>query len=173
MKCKFPLLVVTLVLSLNASAQSRAVVASAGGESQSSNVHLSWTLGEMSVATVSLAQGELLTEGFQQPDILRVEPVESPSLLPAAGTAPAEAITIAPNPVSTKLNIRIPKTRNQEALTVELFDANARKIRDGRIEPGMSTAEWDMSTQPSGTYWLRIIAPGARQIENFRVIKIK
>jgi len=173
MKYKFPLLVVALALNLSALAQTRSVVASAGGESQSDNVHLNWTLGETSVATLFLANGELLTEGFQQPDLLRVEPAESSNPLPATGAELAGAITIAPNPVSTTLNIQIPETWNQEALAVELFDANARKIRNGRIEPGVATAEWDMSGQPAGTYWLRIVAAGAKQTQTFKVVKIQ
>ncbi len=173
MNCKIPLLMAAIALSLSASAQTRTVVASAGGESQSGKVNLNWTLGETAVATVSLGNGELLTEGFQQPDLLRVEPAESVNPLPRYDAAPAGAITIAPNPVSTKLNIQIPETWNQEALAVELFDANARKIRNGRIEPGLATAQWDMSAQPAGTYWLRIIAPGAKQAQTFKIVKIQ
>lgn len=173
MSRNFYFLLAASILSLSAAAQNRAVVASAGGESQSGKVNLNWTLGETAVATVSLPKGELLTEGFQQPDILRVEPAEAFNPFPASGAAPAEAITIAPNPVSTALSIQIPGTWSTEALAVELFDANARKIENGRIEPGVATAAWNMSGYPAGTYWLRIVAPGARQTQTFKVIKIQ
>lgn len=173
MRRNFYLLIAALALSLSALAQNRAVVASAGGESHGDEVHLNWTLGETAVTTLYLAEGRLLTEGFQQPDLLRVEPAESANPLPAYGATPAEAITIAPNPVSTTLSIQIPKTWNQEALAVELFDANARKIQNGRIEPGVATSEWDMSAQPAGTYWLRIVAAGAKQTQTFKVVKIQ
>jgi hypothetical protein len=170
MKSNFHLLVVALALSLSASAQSGlspSVLASSGSGSQSGGVHLNWTLGEVAVATVPTASG-YLTEGFQQPEILRVEWVA-----PLPGAPVTEAITIAPNPVSTMLTIQIPETWSRSASAVSLFDATGQEVQTGKITPGLATSEWNMSAHPAGTYWMRIVAKDSKQVQTFKVIKIQ
>jgi len=171
MKCNFHLLVVALALSFGASAQSSlspSVLASSGSSSHSGKVQLDWTLGEVAVATLSTSSG-FLTEGFHQPEILRVEAV-----LPNQNDAPvAEAITIAPNPVSALLTILVPETWSSSASTVVLFDINGQQIQTGQITPGVATLEWDMSAHPAGAYWLHIVAKDSKQVQTFKVIKIQ
>ncbi len=171
MKCNLHLLVVALALSLGASAQSGSslsVLASSGSSSHSGKVYLDWTLGEVAVATVITPSG-FLTEGFQQPEILRVE-----SVLPNRNDASAtESISIAPNPVNTLLSIQIPKAWSRSTSSVSLFDATGQLIQTGQITPGVATSEWNMSAHPAGTYWLRIVANDSKQMQTFKVIKIQ
>lgn len=162
------LLMALLFTSLSASAQNRSVVAAAGGEGQTANVRLSWTLGEAAVATLHRADGELLTEGFQQPEILRVETAHPP-----VAAAILESITLAPNPVSAMLSIHIPNVWTQESASLELFDLGGRRVQSRRIESGTALLEWDMSALPAGTYWLRIVAAASKQAQTFKVVKIQ
>ncbi|MFM9950700.1 MAG: T9SS type A sorting domain-containing protein [Saprospiraceae bacterium] len=174
MKCSFHLLIMVLALSLNASAQSglsSSVLASSGSSSQSGKVHLEWTLGEVAVATVSTHSG-FLTEGFHQPEILRVESVQ-PNLPDASETFASEAIIIAPNPVSTLLTIQIPENWSRSASTIVLFDANGQQIKTAQITPGVATSELDLAAHPAGTYWLHIVAKDSKQAQTFKVIKIQ
>jgi len=171
MKCNLHLLVVALALNFSASAQSGlspSVLASSGSNSHSGKVYLDWTLGEVAVATLSTPSG-FLTEGFHQPGLLRVEAV-----LPNGDNASVtEAITIAPNPVSTLLFIQIPETWSQSASTVSMFDATGQLIQSGQIKPGVATSEWNMGAHPAGTYWMRIVANDSKQMQTFKVIKIQ
>ncbi len=171
MKCNLQLLVMFLALSFSASAQSGlspSVLASSGSSSHSGKVYLDWTLGEVAVATLSTPSG-FLTEGFHQPGLLRVEAV-SPN--ENDGSA-QEAISIAPNPVSTLLSIQIPETWSRSASTVSLFDATGQLVQSGQITPGVATSEWNMSMHPAGTYWMRIVAKDSKQMQTFKVIKIQ
>ncbi len=171
MKCNLHLLIVALALSFSASAQnglSASVLASSGSSSHSGKVHLDWTLGEVAVATLSTPSG-FLTEGFHQPEILRVEAV-----LPNRSDVPvSEAITVAPNPVSTLLTIQIPETWSRSASAVSLFDATGQLVQSGQITPGVATSEWNMTAHPAGTYWMRIVAKDSKQMQTFKVIKIQ
>ena len=146
-------------------------MASSGRTSQIGKIQLDWTLGEVAVAMVFTPSG-FLTEGFQQPEILRVESVQ-PNLPDASGIAASEAIAIAPNPVSTLLTIQIPEGWSRSASTIVLFDVNGQQIQPGQITPGVATSELDMRAHPAGTYWLHIVAKDSKQIQTFKVIKIQ
>ncbi|MBX2927443.1 MAG: T9SS type A sorting domain-containing protein [Saprospiraceae bacterium] len=163
------LLIALLFAGISASAQNRSVVAAAGGEGQTANVRLNWTLGEPAVATLQRTNGELLTEGFQQPEILRIETAHPPVVAASDGL---ERIRIAPNPVSAVLTVRMPDAWTQESSSLELFDLGGRRVQSGRIETGTASLEWDMSALPAGTYWLRI-AGTAKQAQTFKVVKIQ
>ncbi len=160
------LLIALLGMGMSATAQIRSVVAAAGGDGQTSNVRLSWTLGETAVATLQCANRELLTEGFQQPEDLRVE-----SVLP--GTPGKPAITIAPNPVSTVLAIQITEDWRRNASSLTLFDVHGRQIWTGHIAAGLATSELYLGTHPAGTYWLRIVADASGAAQTFKIIKIQ
>lgn len=174
MKCNLHLLIIALGLSLSASAQSSlspSVLASSGSSDRTDKVHLDWTLGEVAVATIATSSG-FLTEGFHQPEVLQVESVK-PNLPNAAELSSADAITVAPNPVSTRLTIQIPENWSKNASTVQLFDAAGQQVQAGEITPGVATSEWNMSTHPAGTYWLRIVAKDSKQVQSFKIIKIQ
>lgn len=164
------LLMAVLFVGISASAQNRSVVAAAGGDGQTASVRLSWTLGETAVATLQRANGELLTEGFQQPETLRVETAHPPVV---AASDELERIRIAPNPVGAVLTVRIPDAWMQETASLELFDLGGRRVQAGRMESGTASLEWDMSALPAGTYWLRIASAAARQAQTFKIVKIK
>lgn len=170
MKCKFHLLVAALALSFGASAQnslSPSVLASSGNSSKGDNIRLDWTLGEVAVATRFTPSG-LLTEGFHQPEILRVEPV-SPEV---SGKPITTAIAIAPNPASTLLTIQIPEDWHRSASFLTLFDLNGQQVWAGQIPSGLATSELNLGPYPAGTYWLRMTGEASGTTQTFKVIKI-
>ncbi len=170
MKKNHCLLVVMLALSLGASAQSGlspSVLASAGASHQGSKIQLNWTLGEVAVATVSTDSG-FLTEGFQQPEMLRTASVTAPLF----STSVSGIITIAPNPVRTLLTIRIPEAGSKETSTLLLYDTYGRQIQVLTIAPGPATTELDFSAYPAGTYWLHLHTKDVRQRQTFKVIHL-
>lgn len=160
------LLMAFLCMGMSATAQIRSAVAAAGGDGQTSNVRLSWTLGETAVATLQWANGEFLTEGFQQPEILHVQRV-------SPGISGKAALTIAPNPVSTVLTIQIADDWSRNASNLTLFDDNGRQIWAGQVAPGLATSELNLGAYPAGTYWLRIVADVSGAAQTFKVIKIQ
>ena len=150
----------------------RNVIAAAGEISQTGKTILEWTLGEVAVTTIALPNGSLLTQGFHQPEILRVESAAE-NFQGVSHTFFTEAIAIAPNPVSTSLTIKIPEQWSSFASVIELFDSNGRSLQSKQIEPGLATAHWDMSILPAGAYWLRVTAKEAGRVQTFKVIKIQ
>ena len=69
MKAKFlPFILIFLALKLSAQLNTPNVIASAGGYFSNSNFSNSYTIGEMCVVETAFINGDMLTQGFQQPD---------------------------------------------------------------------------------------------------------
>lgn len=65
---------VLLGIQLNAQSFERKVVSSAGGYYHDNNITVTYTIGEPVITTLNTA-GYLLTQGFQQPDSLKISPL--------------------------------------------------------------------------------------------------
>jgi hypothetical protein len=69
MKANFlPLIFIFLTLKVSAQLNTPNVIASAGGYFSNLNFSNSYTIGEMCVVETAFINGDMLTQGFQQPD---------------------------------------------------------------------------------------------------------
>ena len=149
------------------------VISSAGNISKSSSVSLEWTLGE-TVVESSKSDGKHYTQGFHQA-YLKVTTV-----LPANNTSLSSDynMTVFPNPVEAILEIKI-STENlpqDEIGKVDLFLFNLigqqLLVQKTNEKSGESTFV-DMTTFPSGTYFLKAQKENGVLLKSFKITKVR
>src|SRR4051812_29684153 len=97
MKKLFYMLVVVLPISMKAQLLSPSVISAAGNTANNASYSMSYTIGEMAMVQTFAAEGNILTQGFQQP---------SDVLLSALAHFPADesgSFIIYPNPAVDNL----------------------------------------------------------------------
>lgn len=140
---KYLLITFVILCTFNVSAQkiSPQVISSTGDIVESTDIHISWTLGEFSVATIGT--NPKLTQGFQQSNIVVQSTVEDPHF--------SNLIAVFPNPVEDVLNVQFENAHIEFA--VELIDAHGKILQ----KPNFTNAiRIQMNHLPSGNYYLRI-----------------
>lgn len=159
---KFWLFGMMLTMSILGKSQSLSpqVLSNAGSTIVTSEMRLSWTLGEVAVskwqATGSVGS---LTEGFHQPR-LQVSQAIQGELYP---------VQILPNPVQSMLNL-ITVADGQEVYSASLQDAQGKVLVKDLVLKGKT--EIDMSSYPAGVYFLSIQQSGSSPIQNHKVVKL-
>ncbi len=155
-----------LMFSLSVSGQEikQQVVASAGGYDVSgdNSISLSWTLGELAIATVESGSGDLiLTQGFQQ-SMLVIDIIQKN---PELGVK----VSVFPNPTSEMVNINFSAPLSGET-DLYLNSADGRLVYTGKLLPGDILKQINMQQYPGGTYILRI--QNGIKINIYKIIKL-
>jgi len=134
------------------------VIASGGGDAETGNLRVSWTIGDLAVAT--LTEGNLMiTQGFQQPFDVGV------------GTNPAETlweISLYPNPVKDVLMIRFGMEQPADFL-IEVRDMTGRilSVREQRhVLPGQ-VLRINTSEYSEGIYVMKLSSQGRVRVAGF------
>ena len=148
---------------LNGQSLSRAVLGVGGGTFNISKTHINWTVGE-AISGLHKSSDELLTikSGFQQPNKILIRSKMS-SVQPQ--------VVIAPNPVSSILNMEIPTDLSDLQLNYQLIDAHGKVL----IEPQQISVEstsLDLTNYPAGLYFLQLIGNQSSYNQSFKVIKL-
>ena len=94
------------------------VISSAGGYTETGDISLAWTLGELAVSTLSTTD-MILTQGFQQPFLLDINAIDDPEF--------SWSVNAYPNPVSEILNLRFNIDKTMD-LQLELYDITGKKL---------------------------------------------
>ena len=94
------------------------VISSAGGYTETADISLAWTLGELAVSTLSTTD-MILTQGFQQPFLLDINAIDDPEF--------NWSVNAYPNPVSEILNLRFNIDKTMD-LQLELYDITGKKL---------------------------------------------
>jgi len=140
------------------------VLASAGGYSESGNISLSWTLGELAVT--SLSGGDLiLTQGFQQPYSLGTG-ISGPTTM-------LLDIIAFPNPVERELYLKF-NIEDPGDFVIEITDVSGRimSIKQYRnLMPGEQLPV-EMQSYPQGLYLFKVCSPDRTMLRVFRISKI-
>jgi hypothetical protein len=136
------------------------VIASAGNHFENGGVQLSWTLGEIAVSTYENG-GNILTEGFHQPELL-ITKIEEVSELDMT-------VNIFPNPTADFINIEF--TGNETDMLVELFDMNGKEVsridvRANQPEVGVNVSEFAI-----GGYLLRLTEENGKYVSAHQIQK--
>ena len=134
----FPLF---LLLVGNGIAQSLSpeVVATAGDQFSSASINLEWTMGELVTETVE--DGNVLTQGFHQPQIA-ITSINDPESL-------RKLVLSGPNPTQGLLSIQ-----TEEDLTIRLFDMKGALLLTMEID--QPSANIDLSLFPDGIYMMQV-----------------
>ncbi|MBA7554267.1 hypothetical protein ES705_46880 [subsurface metagenome] len=94
------------------------VISSAGGYTETADISLAWTLGELAVSTLSTTD-MILTQGFQQPFLLDINAIDDPEF--------NWSVNAYPNPVSEILNLRFNIDKTMD-LQLKLYDITGKKL---------------------------------------------
>lgn len=140
------------------------VVASAGGfdVSGDNTISLSWTLGELAIATVESGSGDIiLTQGFQQSMLVINAIQKNPEL--------GVKVSVFPNPTSEMVNINFSSPLSGET-DLYLNSADGRLVYTGKLLPGDILKQINMQQYPGGTYVLRI--QNGLKINIYKIIKL-
>jgi len=126
------------------------VLASAGGyfENTGAGLSLTWTVGEPAYTTLT-SQGIILTQGFQQGNLLGNKVDEL--------VASVSGIRIYPNPVSGEVNIAVALASTKGQATFEIYDITGRMVKGMVVAvSGQEPYKLDVSNLPSGIYLLKV-----------------
>jgi hypothetical protein len=141
------------LLSLGMSAQSLTpqVIASTGGFSSNNNGSLSYTVGEMTMVQTFSANGNILTQGFQQPNDLSVGLLE-------VTQDEFGSFVVYPNPAvdNAWLAFQMPEAGR---VTINLYDVLGQKVSDiyaGNYVNGKISTQANVSALSAGMYFMTL-----------------
>lgn len=139
------------------------VIASAGTTSTSSNISVSWTLGEMAVASLS-TDSYLLTEGFHQGDLFLTSIDDDVNFT-------ALDVDIYPNPVSSTFNILVTSNVEVEKQTsIQIVDVTGRVVYSKNV-PIIQNEPYTVSVRHlnRGIYIVRVI--NSNRVKLIKLVK--
>ncbi len=161
MKKNYLLILVTVIFfSSWAHAQSISpfVISSAGGEGESGEMTIQWTLGEMMIETFD-ANDMILTQGFHQPHLI----VTSVDEIPGHDIC----IDAYPNPTDNHVHIRLNDGEYAD-MHYSLFDSNGRLIGTRPLESLVTQV--NLTQHEPGVFFL-IITRSNEEIKTFKIVK--
>ncbi len=132
------------------------VIASGGGYAEGDNISISWTLGELAVATLS-GGNLVLTQGFQQPFDIDVG-MEKDEV--------SWGISVYPNPVGEELRVRFDIETPGDFL-MEIQDVTGRIVSQelyNQVNPG-DIIQMNTSGYTTGIYFLKVLTKDLKQVQ--------
>jgi hypothetical protein len=167
MKKLSALVIAMLGMGIASQAQSleRQVIGSAGGYEEEAGYSLSFTVGEPVVET-AISGSLVLTQGFQQPDDIRV------------GINDVVKVNmdylIFPNPTIDKLTVQLTADHAME-VTISLHDMLGRKFDqlDRKVlVDGVTQQQYDLSSLAAANYMLVLTDKAGNQLGQFKIQKL-
>lgn len=155
MKIKYSFILLLTCLYFPAFTQtslSRSVIASGGQDFKSEQIHISATIGEVMVTTLS-TENFTLTQGFQQAEKEDfTSSYQSPDLI--------ESLTTFPNPASQRVYVDI-TSKKEDDYHIEIFDLLGKRWKSRRgvdLDPGIERRlQFELNDVPDGNYFIRIV----------------
>ena len=142
----------------------QSVIASQGDVSHGEKISLSWTLGDLAIASLDTENG-MLTEGFQQP-ILKVEAISMKN----QKNKSSFTVLAYPNPVQGKLTI-VNTSIEAIAFSTYVHDATGKIILQQKNQEKAASVSIDMTALSSGMYFLTVKDANGLTIETFSITK--
>lgn len=157
MKNKLFLLIAILGFTsfIHAQTLSPTVVSSAGGYFTSASGSLSFTVAEMTMVQTFTTAGNILTQGFQQPEDMSVSIQETPTV--------SGEIMIYPNPTSGNFTLSYVSNENSET-TINLYNLVGQVVLSKTVSQvkGLNTVNFDISSFSQGIYMLELTLPNTK-----------
>ena len=150
-KIYFVFAIAVFSLGLNAQSLTPQVIASTGGFSSNATNSLSYTVGEMTMVQTFTANGNILTQGFQQPN----DTAKIVGILDVTQDDYGSFI-VYPNPAvdNAWLAFTLPEAGR---VTVVMYDAIGQKVSDiytANYESGKIIAQANTSLYAAGMYFM-------------------
>lgn len=142
---------VLFTLGMNAQMLTPTVIASTGGFSSNANNSLSYTVGEMTMVQTFSANGNILTQGFQQPNDMTVGLIDITQ-------DDFGAFVVYPNPAvdNAWLGFTMPEAGK---VTIVMYDVIGQKISDiytANYESGKIVTQANTSLYAAGEYFMTL-----------------
>jgi len=141
-------------------------ISSAASSSQTDDLLLDWTIGEILTSTLS-HNTKHYTQGFNQPIIQ----VERPTTAIPSFELEASDLQIYPNPSSTILQIKL-SDRLLNVIALELIDTHGNLLYRLNEDRRDSFIEIDVSPLPQGIYWLSVSKSDELGRQNYKIVKM-
>ena len=137
------------IVSMQAQTLSPTVVSSSGGYFTSGSSSLSFTVAEMTMVQTFTTAGNILTQGFQQPEVLTVSIPETPSV--------SGDVSIYPNPTSGNFTLSY-LCNESNATTISLYNLVGQVVLTKTVSQvaGLNTVNFDISDFSQGIYMLEL-----------------
>lgn len=155
------IIILTLTSGIFADAQhlTPIVIGGAGSDSAKEGYHISWTLGEVVITTLTQPEATLL-QGFQQPNYIFTQLIEEE-------TKDFQILAF-PNPASGNIRIEVTDLKNQ--LTLEIFDVIGTLVIVKKLESPIT--DINLSEIPSGAYLFRVTGENGGIFTAWRILKL-
>jgi hypothetical protein len=143
------MLVFAGMLGLQAQTLSPTVVSSSGGYLTSASASLSFTVAEMTMVQTFTTAGNILTQGFQQPEDFSVSIQESPVV--------SNEIMIYPNPTNGNFTLSYQSNETSET-TIHLYNLVGQVVLAKSVSQvnGLNTVNFDISSFSQGIYMIEL-----------------
>jgi hypothetical protein len=143
-----------LCFTVQAQTLSPTVISSSGGFFTSGSAMLSTTVAEMTMVETFSAGSNILTQGFQQPEVVTVGIEETPVV--------SGDISIYPNPTSGSFVLSFNSNGNSES-NIMLYNLAGQMVMQKQVSPisGLNTVNFDISSLAQGMYILELSASNA------------
>ena len=167
---KLYFLLLTVLCAASANAQTPMltpqVIASTGGFSSNANGSLSYTVGEMTMVQTFSANGNILTQGFQQPNDLTIGLIE-------VTHDDYGSFVVYPNPSvdNTYLGFEMPEAGK---INIDMFDAIGQKVASvysGNYESGKIVTQTNVSTFAAGMYLMTMTFTATKDGKTYMTTK--
>jgi hypothetical protein len=134
---------------LQAQTLSPTVVSSSGGYFTSASASLSFTVAEMTMVQTFTTAGNILTQGFQQPEDMSVSISETPVV--------SGEIMIYPNPTNGNFTLSYVSNETSET-TINLYNLVGQVVLTKSVSQvkGLNTVNFDISSFSQGIYMLEL-----------------
>src|ERR1039457_2874413 len=141
------------------------VISSSGGFYTSANAMLSYTVAEMSMVQTFIQPGNILTQGFQQPEDYVTGIVETPVV--------SGDILIYPNPTNGSFVLSFNNNSNSES-NIRIFNLAGQLVIEKQVSQstGLNTINFDISTYSQGMYILELLTTNSKGEKNSSYHKI-
>jgi hypothetical protein len=168
MKTKFWSVLFAMMLFtgiLRAQTLSPSVISSSGGFYTSANAMLSFTVAEMTMVQTFTSGGNILTQGFQQPEDLAVSVPETPVL--------SGDIVIYPNPTNGQFTLSYTSYSSGENV-IKMYNLVGQVVLTQSVlqSSGSNTVSFDISSFSQGIYMLELSTVNTKGEKNTTYSKI-
>ena len=146
-----------IMLSVSVMVFSQEVVSSAGDTHKSTNVEISWTIGEPVIETVVSGEN-ILTQGFHQSKL---------TVTPVFSIMENNNITAYPNPTSDVVFVKFTGDLLQGS-KAELYSLDGKLLKIEELNSDINP--FDVKALPNGEYILSV-TQGSQQLRSFKLVK--
>jgi hypothetical protein len=137
-----------------------------GHHFQNAQFEISYTIGELTAVSTLTSGGQMLTQGFQQPDKFSIAAINNPGFLSGS--------TIYPNPADNYVTLQLSGS-SPDNYVIVMLDASGRQINAAvtlQQIPGTLQHNISLEGLAAGTYIIRVTSTDGLGQRSFKINKL-